>query len=95
MQRLYSTASGFVDIPAMSPPQRSSIGLLLWEQYNYRQIGVATGDRKESGLGVGKMAISVQTCLGRSPGLHVNNGREDQVAETLPGFGDYGPGEGL
>lgn len=56
---------------------------------------MATGDRKESGLGVGKMAISVQTCLGRSPGLHVNNGREDQVAETLPGFGDYGPGEGL
>ena len=38
--------------------------LLLWEQYNYSQIGGVMGYKKESGLGVGKIAIFIQMYFG-------------------------------
>ncbi len=64
MQGLHSITSGFVDNPVISPPQDPAIWLLLWERYNYGQIGVVMGDRKERGLGVGKIAIFAQTHFG-------------------------------
>lgn len=47
------------------------------------------GDKKESGLGVGKIAIFVQTYFYGSPGLNVNSNQEEQAAETLLALGDY------
>ena len=64
MQDPCRTASSFVDTLLQALHRDPVIWLLLWERYNYGQIGVAMGDRKESGLRVGEIAIFVQTHFG-------------------------------
>lgn len=66
-------------------------GLLLWERYNYGQIGMAMGNKKESGLGVDRIAIFIQTYFGWSPGLNEKKNQREQVAETLLGSKNYRP----